>query len=382
MPASKALQLCGGQLVLAVLPHHLQHPVTSGAVVLPTLQNRLVQQAVECVQHLGGGKAVSGAHRFSGAQVETAREHRGPGPQQPFLLGAQFMAPAEQRPQRAVPSRTDTPGRGEQREPLIEPVGQLTHRQRSQPDGRKLDGQRHALHRLAHTAHIVGVVRRDGEPGHHRGPALHEQPHRVGVAKISPVGGYTERRHRQHPFTFDSERLPAGGQQHQLRAADDQRVRQSRARGQKVLAVVQDQQHPAAPQLLDQQVDWRTRGLVTQAQAGGDRADQQLGIGQLGQADERRAIDEGAPHEVCDVCGQPGLADTTRAGQRDQAGRAQQPPDLLRFRLAADVGTWLPRKRARRTRRLIIGPRGKRLRRLHGPSVTAGQRPRRALTTT
>ncbi|MFC7614016.1 hypothetical protein ACFQV2_11075 [Actinokineospora soli] len=67
-----------------------------------------------------------------------------------------------------------------------------------------------------------------------------------------------------------------------------------------------------------------------QAQPVGDDGVEQLGVAQLGQFDDDRAVAGRGDR-------QPRLADAAGAGERDQPTGAQQPPHLGPFPPSADV---------------------------------------------
>jgi len=69
-----------------------------------------------------------------------------------------------------------------------------------------------------------------------------------------------------HPLSVDAQRLAAGGQQRQVRAAAQQRIGQPGAGADHVLAVVQQHQEPPPAHRLCQRVQHRATWLLPDAQ--------------------------------------------------------------------------------------------------------------------
>ena len=118
---------------------------------------------------------------------------------------------------------------------LVEAVG-------PRPGRGELDGERHAVDRAADAGHafeggVVGVVRR-AQP-------FEEQLAGGCRAGVGALGGQEQRFERHHELAVDVQRHPARGQHGQLRAVDEQVVDELGDRIEDVLAVVEQQQHPA-----------------------------------------------------------------------------------------------------------------------------------------
>ena len=62
--------------------------------------------------------------------------------------------------------------------------------------------------------------------------------------------------------------------------AIEQRIDERRDRVEQVLAVVEDQEHARAVDRIDQHIERRALGLITQAKGGGDRRHNTCGIGE------------------------------------------------------------------------------------------------------
>ena len=129
--------------------------------------------------------------------------------------------------------------------------------------------------------------------------------------------------------------------------------------------VVQNQQAPAVPQLLLQGRNGRKVGPLLHAQHTCDSRGNHLRVAHRGQRHEEDAIvelrEEAAGHQD----GQPGLAASSRASQRDQPIPLQQPGDLPELPLPADEAGQLSRQRA-------AAPPGPRCRGQPGRGIQAG----------
>ncbi len=85
-----------------------------------------------------------------------------------------------------------------------------------------------------------------------------------------------------------------------------------------MLAVVEDEEQPTVPQLLDQRVQGRLVGVVVQAEGVGGGERDECRVVQAGEVREAHAVREGPLDPGGDPRGEPGLADAAGSGQRDQ----------------------------------------------------------------
>ncbi len=257
----------------------------------------------------------------------------------------QVVGPVEGGPQRLVPRRGGARAALEDAERVVEPLRQLPDRQHPDPGRGQLDRQRQPVEPGANLGDglLVGVG--DGERRRHLpGPVL-EQHGRVGPAK---------RRYRPGPLALDAEGLAAGREDAERGAVGEQALGQARAGGREVLAVVQHEQHRAAP------------GVAASAQVGRDGGDlvRFLGLGHAerrghGRRDELRVGQRGEldPGDVGWLAGgsaglggrghvrggqpgrdgqrQPRLARAARAGQREHAALGEGTVHLAKLRLPA-----------------------------------------------
>ena len=146
-------RLDGGRLVLAglgepfggELADGLQQPVAQRCSRWLGHHQALIHQRAEQAGHVERLDAAGAAHRLGGVQIEAPSEHR-QAPQQQ-LLGAvqQRIRPLDGRPQGLLPWQRGAASPGQQPEPLVQAVVQAGQRQRPQPGGGQLDGQRHPV---------------------------------------------------------------------------------------------------------------------------------------------------------------------------------------------------------------------------------------------
>jgi hypothetical protein len=157
-----------GQPLQAVRAHGLEHPVPRARHRVGALargDNRLVDQAGQRWEHLLGGQQLIGADLLGHGQRGAGREDGEPAGQHLLVGGEQIPAPVDHGPERPVPRQRDPAAAGEQREPVVQPLGELGRGKGPQPDGRQLDGQRHPVQGPADPGHLVRVARAELEVG-------------------------------------------------------------------------------------------------------------------------------------------------------------------------------------------------------------------------
>ncbi len=243
------------------------------------------------------------------------------------------MAPADRRAQRLVPGRgtardrahgTVPAARGQQPEPVVQPLQQLCGGQRPQPSGRQLQRQRNPLQAPAQLAYL-------GAPGH-------LQPLLPG-----PVG------EQLHRLVLVERRQPPQQLGRQLGTGVHQ-----------MLEPVQDQQDRTAGEMLQQGLAGGADGVVGQPQRLRDRVLDELRIAHRCQFHPpgTRLPVGGGPR------GQPGLADPADprdghqpgpaegAGQLGEFGRAPDERGQFQGRIAVGEGIWALRT-SHRTRSVL-----------------------------
>ena len=355
MPQPERVLLAGGgEPAGRVLLDRVQQPVAGLAAQLVVEgDQRLVDERGHQVEHGAGRDLLVRADLLGHLQVP-AGEHRQPAQQDLLRLGQQLVAPVHRGAQRLLPRRRGPVARGQQPEPVIEPAGDLLHRQRADPRRGQLDGQRHAVQGPAQPGHRLGVVaaQREAGPGRRRparrtAAAPRAGPGRPGTAGSRP-GRHGQRRDPPDGLAAHPQRLPAGRDHPQRRAAGQQllhqrrRTRPRRARRCPGRAAAAG---PAAPR-PGSPISGRS-GSSRIPKRGGDPPRDQVRVGRVGQLHQPGPVGKlrdqvaGQPH------GQAGLADAARAAQGQGADVAEQQRELAQVALPADEAVRLRRKVAR-----------------------------------
>ena len=209
---------------------------------------------------------------------------------------------------------------------LGEAVANLLWRQRPDPGGSKLDGQRDAVQvaAQAHDGRCVG--RCQPEVGARRGGAVHEQVDRLVVRDRLRRGHgrlvrEAERRHDDDVLAAQPERPPAGEQEPEVRAGGAEPLHQVADRGHEVLAVVEHQERGALGDVIGKRLDLPRPVTAVQAECLGHGRAQQLGLGKLGERRHPASVAVAAPLQLGDPEGEPRLADSARPDERDHPGR-------------------------------------------------------------
>ncbi|AQA25610.1 kinase/ LuxR family transcriptional regulator domain protein [Rhodococcus sp. MTM3W5.2] len=336
------------QLLTAVLSERLEEPVAHhGARFLPD-QDRPVDQRGHHVQQVVRAQ-VPCADALRRVELETTGEHRHPPPQHPLPLGAQLMAPVDTQAQRLLPRRRAATTPGQQAVAIVQPVQDLFRRHRPQAPRGQLDGQRQPVQPLADPGHRDLVVLGEPELRDRGGRPFGEERH--GVAPSQPAPGRApirirnrQRRHPQKGLRSDAERLAAGRQDPEVRAAPQQRFGEPRGRIEYVFTVVQHQQQPSIGEVLRQRVLRAIRRLLPQPQRRGHQVGQKGLFLQLAELDQPDPVLERPPRVLGHPEREPGLADPADPGQRHQARNRQQPSRLGHLAATADETGQLERQ--------------------------------------
>ena len=331
-----------------VLPDRFQQPVPGwpGAAVVE-LHEVLIDQGPQMRHRLVRMDSAARRDRLGCGQVESAGEHRKPG-QHLALVGVQQLPrPVDHGQQSLLARQRRARTAGQQGETLVEPGVQLGHRHDSQPGRGQLDGQRDAVEPPAYPAgHRSGVL----VPGERRPllrGAVSEQPHGLGVAdrlRSVILGWCIEGRNPVDTLPGDAQRLAAGGEQHGVRAALQESVRQLGARIDDVLAVIQQHQEVLPPDGVNEGVG-RGQALVhwyAEHVGHGDRDEFRVLQGR--EVHEPYPVARAVQEPGCELEREPGLARATRAGESHQTRSGQQPAHLAELSLAADEAGHLDRE--------------------------------------
>ena len=275
-------------------------------------------------------------------QRPTALEDREP-VEHPLLgLREQLVAPVDGGAQRLLPFVGGAGAGGEQGEPVREPLGHLDRRQRRDPGGGELEGERDAVEGPGDGTDRGQVVGVEQQPGAHGAGAFGEQLRRRVAEHLAWRGVLRWRLQRADGdlhLVGDGERFAAGGDDGDAGAAAEDVVDEGGGGIDDVLAVVDQQQHAAPGQERDEpvaEVAGRGGAIHRHAEGVGDR-DRHL----VGGVDRRQPHPEGAVRVVrrgADDGGerQGGLPGAAGADEGQQPYAAEELGDGVQLGVAAD----------------------------------------------
>ncbi len=336
-PAHGRFFTTAAQLLPAVLGDGLQQPVALVPLGDVARHDRLVDQCGQVPGDILSRKHVVTTDALRGAQHDPSREHRKAFPQPPFRFGAQLVAPFQRGSQRVVPWRGRAVADVEKIVTMVEPVEQRRRRERAHPNRGQFDRQRQTVQTRTQFHDVRGVLGGDPEVRVHRNRTLAEQLDRLGRSgvpiAVAAVDG--ERRNEEDMLPADPQRFAAGDQDAQRRAGRQQISSEHRALVEEVLAVVQNQQQIARPQILGE----RPYDILVshrEPQRLRDRKRDQSGVGDAGELHQGHAVGERPLRLAGDLRGQTGFSDPTDSDQRDQPRGSQQPAHLGRLGPAPD----------------------------------------------
>ena len=317
-PGDVGTGVAGGEPLGGELPHRDEHAEARPTVVGDDADEAVAGERVEEVQRL-----VLGARDDTGGRVDRppVGEHRQRLHELALHVVEQPEAPLDGRPQGALALGEVDGSRAQRVEDVFE-SGQQRHRCEHPRAGRgELDRQRQTIEAPADLHDGGGVRVIQGEVVAHGPRPVDEQAHggeRGELLERRPLG---ERRHHQRLDRV----LPLGPQaQHGAARGEDRDVGTRReeliqlgCRSGHLLEVVEDEQRRGLREVLDQGVERRARALDRRADGGGDAWQHQRRIGDRRERHELRTA-PGPVERRADRDRQPGLADATRARQRDQ----------------------------------------------------------------
>lgn len=329
------------EALTGVLGDGLQEPVAHRAVRRRGGHHQgLVDEGAERIQGCGS------AHGLGGGEVAAAREDGQPPQHVAFVLVEQFPRPVDDRPQGLLAGADGAAAGGEQAEAVVQPVRDLAWGEHAEPGGGEFDGEREAVEAQTDLGAGRGglVVGVDAEAGPGGGAPVGEQPQRDGLG---------QRLDGPQQLPRYAEGFAAGGQHRQLRAALQQFRDEAGGGLDDVLAVVEDQQHPALAAVLGEPLDGVVvpvgpgphglgAGAVQHGLAGADSGEYGLRYG-LGVVDRRELgqphpVRGTVPHALGGLLRQPRLPGPAGAQQRDEPGGPEVPVDGLDVGFPADEG--------------------------------------------
>jgi hypothetical protein len=341
MLAARGILLAGGdKMLVSVLAHDLQQAVARAPGALERNQ-RLVHEVREQVHHVVFDRLRVRGDGLDGLQGAAAAEHREPAQQHALRRREQRVAPVERRAQRLLVRQRGLVAFGEEPHAVVQPRGDVVDRERAHARGGELDRERDALEPPADLAYGPGIPGRDAESRFHRRGALDEEAHRfAGRDLVERVRaeriGNGERRHRKLRFAGDPQRLAARGENGQAGRRLQQLPRERRAGLHEMLAVVEDQEHAPALQVLHQRLDYGAPGFLLHPEHKRDHLRDARCLREGRELHQPHAVGVEREHVPGDFEREPRLSGAADAGERDKARSAQHRRDAADLALAPD----------------------------------------------
>ena len=148
--------------------------------------------------------------------------------------------------------------------------------------------------------------------------------------------GRRKRGDRQDRLAGHAQRLTTRDHEAHARAGADERLGQLRTLAENRIAVVEDEQQPLAPQVVDDRGQQRPSGRLGQPEGADHRREHEVGGGEAAALDDPGAVLELVEQRPGEPEPDPGLADPAGPGQRQERGSPEDLGRLLDLALAAD----------------------------------------------
>lgn len=333
------------QALFRVLPHRLEEAVARRLVPLFHPHQRLLDQLCEQSQDVCPRDVVARADGFRRGEIAASGEDRQPPQRDPLILSQERVTPVECRPQCLMPGRHRPTAVGEQVQRRIEAGRELVHREHMRAGSSEFKRERHAIETMTNGGHGGRVRISEGKGGLLEADPVHEQLHRLTRFEASGRGNVRrlregERGHAPGHLARHAQRLPAGDKKTQARTHAQERIGDFCDHGDEMLAVVQNQQRRAGRERVAKGLDKRAAGFLPDTEDSRNRLGSERRVSQAGELDEPETVRKRwrAPVHIrgSDRTGQARLAASTRPGQREQSGGAEQPDDRRDRTLSAD----------------------------------------------
>ncbi len=312
------------QLRQRVLPEGLEHHETVLDVrILHALEEALVHQRAE---ELAGRVRGEPAHRCRTLHGGAGREDAQGVEEGALLQREEGVAPGDRLPQGLLPALgvVETVPENLKRAGLREA---LEHRPRTvppDPGRRQLDGERKSIQSPTELEDVGRVLLRDLEARGEGLRALGKEPHRVVVERLLLAGRFRRGAHPRNGHVVLPRQMKEGsaGDQHRESRGCAEQPGDDRCRRKDVLEVVHDQELLPRPEEGGHHLLDGSAGNFLQLEGGGDRVWDPLRVAHVGEADEAHPLGEVIGQRPGHLDGEPGLARSSRTGEREEAGAA------------------------------------------------------------
>ncbi len=320
--------------------NRLEQPVAAVGAAVVEAHEGLLDEAPEHVRDVGRLEEVARADHLGRAELEAAGEHAEPAEEDALVGLEQVMAPAERRLERLLPGRSLARPGPKKTEAVVEPGRNRGGGQRPDPTRGELERKREPVEPEADARHVVGVLVGQLEPLGDGGGALDEEDDRLEAGEIRCAGmlsrvGDRERRDSEDDLAGDAKRLTARHEQGQLRRRAEELRRQGCARGEHVLAVVEDEEQLAAGEVPHDGILEALVGEREHVESGGD-GDRDRGRARRGELDERRPVGVRALHGPRELESEARLARATGPAEREQPAPVKERGELGELVSATD----------------------------------------------
>ncbi len=269
------------------------------------------------------------------------------------------MAPVEHGAHGAMPIRGGIAGGGEQREPVLQRIGDLVDREHPHPRRGELEGERQAVETSADAGDRQRVRVVDGETGTDDLRPGREQLRRFRVPQFlrrrDTHGRSGQRWDLPDRLAVDAQYLAAGDHHVQLRALAQQVGDDLGAGGEEVLAVVEHHEMAPVAKVGADGVEQGAPRRVGHVERVDQGARYPRGVGERGQVDPAHRVGLAAIPVVRDLHGEPGLAAAAGTDQADRARGGERRADGVEFAAPTDVRAQRDRQPARPLRRVRFG---------------------------
>ncbi len=309
--------------------------------------HRLVDERHEQIGHVVLVDPLAAADLLRRREGEAGGEHAEPTEQHAFVGAQQVVAPLDGAQQRPLATFGVPIGSGEQAKALVEPIENLSRRQRTGTGRREFQRQRDAVETPADAHHRVDVVRGHRELGRCQLGTFDEQADRIVPVRLLDRGLDVGQRQRRHPverFAGDTEPFPAGGQHAEVRAGGQQISTECRGGTDDLFAVVEHEQHPLSADVLGHRANQRGSSDPRDGETLRDLVDEHVGIANRTEFGHAKTVGEVAEEFLGDAHRQPRLARSPGSGQRHQPMLVEQTHHVAQFACSTDEARQLRRE--------------------------------------
>ena len=258
-----------GQLLARVLADRVEHEVARAVVAFDEHHERLLDQRLQQVEHVRAGERLDAAHRFGRGEIEAADEHAEPVEHDLLFGREQLIRPVDEGAQGLLPLLQDARAAGQQLVAVLQAGIDVGDGERADARRGELERQRDPFQARDQLGHRRRFALGEREGGLVLLRAFDEQAHgRRSRQRLEAVVAprHRQRQHRIALLARRVQRLAARRQDAHVRRRLDDGAGHLRRRLDHVLAVVEDQQGTAVPEVRAHRLQQRLIGLLAHAE--------------------------------------------------------------------------------------------------------------------